>query len=156
MGHGSLTGRAHRANLQVGEFVQEKNVLPRRVRRSTSWPPQPDSGQTMPRVTGLVVLHSGYPEQAMNLPKRPCLITIGLLQVGQISSVGSSAGFSRPPRSLVYLHSGYAEQARKLPKRPNFLTTGLPHSGQASPVSWPTLTFSIFLPALLRSRENCL
>ena len=39
--------------------------------------PHPGSGQTMPRVTGLVVLHSGYPEQAMNLPKRPCLITIG-------------------------------------------------------------------------------
>ena len=43
----------------------------------------------------------------MNLPKRPCLMTIGLLHVGQISSVGSSAGRSRPPlMSLVNLQSG--------------------------------------------------
>ena len=43
----------------------------------------------------------------MNFPKRPCLMTMGLLQVGQISSVGSSATFTRPPpRSFVYLHSG--------------------------------------------------
>ena len=88
MGHGSLIGRCQTTNLQFGYAEQPKNVRPFLERRSTSSPAQPVSGHLMPSVTGFVVLHSGYPEQAMNLPKRPCLMTIGLPHVGQISSVG--------------------------------------------------------------------
>ena len=43
---------------------------------------------------------------AMNFPKRPCLMTIGLAQLGQTSSVGSSGSRPLPLRSRVYLHSG--------------------------------------------------
>src|SRR5437899_1358761 len=66
-GHGSLIGRCQTTNLQFGYAEQPKKVRPFFERRSTSSPAQPGSGHLMPRVTGLVVLHSGYPEQAMNL-----------------------------------------------------------------------------------------
>ena len=42
----------------------------------------------------------------MNLPKRPCLMTMALAQVGQISSVGWSSARSLPGRLRLYLQSG--------------------------------------------------
>ena len=37
----------------------------------------------------------------MNFPKRPCLMTIGLLHVGHVSSVGWSSARSTPLRLRV-------------------------------------------------------
>ena len=87
----------------------------------------------------------------MNLPKRPCLITIGRSQVGHFSSVGSPSGRSLPGRLFLYLHSGYAEQAMNLPNRPQRSLSASPHSGQASPVSTPPFMLRMCFLASARS-----
>jgi hypothetical protein len=67
-------------------------------------------GQATPMESGLLVLHSGYPEHAMNRPKRPRLMTMGRPHFSQVSSVvSSSTGTTLPSTSLksfVFLQSG--------------------------------------------------
>src|SRR5262245_4321107 len=83
VGHFFGMGRSHKAYSQAGYLLHAKNERPFLVRFWTRSPPQPGCGHFTPSANGLVVLHSGYAEQAMNLPKRPVLITIGLPHFSQ-------------------------------------------------------------------------
>src|SRR5262245_14336588 len=96
----------------------------------------------------IVVLHSGYPEQPRNGPRRLHRWIIGLPQLGHLCSV--SVGSGSPSRGLMYLHGGssfHPEQPTKLAPvlRLNCTTSGLPHFGHFSPVSWPRSTPMLFL-----------
>src|SRR3972149_1045015 len=70
----------------------------------------------------------------MNFPNRPCLMTIGLPQLGHSSSVGSSSGRSPPFRLRLYLHFGYAEHVMNSPKRPRRFSRGSPPPRPSPPV----------------------
>src|SRR4051794_20132678 len=89
----------------------------------------------------IVVLHSGYPEQPRNLPRRPHRSIIALPHAGHLCSVSTGSGRSgSPSRGLMYLHpSFHPEQPTKLVPvlRLNCCTSGLPHRGHISPVSCP-------------------
>src|SRR5262245_5889928 len=104
----------------------------------------------------IVVLHSGYPEQPRNGPRRLHRWIIGLPQLGQVCSV--SLGSGSPSRGLMYLHGGssfHPEQPTKLLPvlRLNWTTSGLPHFGHLSPVSCPRRA-PMFVLACARSSEN--
>src|SRR4051812_39581442 len=66
----------------------------------------------------LVFLHSGYPEQAKNFPRRPMRMTIALPHNSHFSPV--SSGFTMLPAlsmEILYVQAGYVEQAKNFPKR---------------------------------------
>ena len=104
----------------------------------------PHLGQSAYSLGGsfLIYLHSGYPEQAINGPKRPRFFTRGLPQSGHFSSKAFSwIIFPSFEISFVFLHSGYPEHAINRPNRPILITMGLPHFSQTSLVASSVMSF---------------
>src|SRR5512139_383851 len=112
------------------------------------------------------VRHSGYPEQARNVPNRPRLRTTDFPQCSHAwpspatlsplpLPLASGPPLPFPGSSLVLLHSGYPEQARNLPKRPHLMTMVRPHFSHTWSVgSSMALTFFILFLACSSQRAK--
>src|SRR4030042_251017 len=151
----------HKVNLHVGYFPQLQKGFALLKRLATIFPPS--CGHFKPVERGFVFLHSGYCEQARNLPYLPTFITIGEAHFSHFSSVtwvifsepGSLCSVSSVRSGFVFLHCGNPEHAKNLPCLPHRMTMGRPHFshfksvGMSSGLIFP-LVFSTSARSLLK------
>src|SRR3974390_367284 len=109
----------------------------------------------VPCTSRRVVLQSGYPVHARNVPNRPRFSAISFPQFSQYSVLFSASSAISSAMSWMKSHSGYREQSRKNPCR-LILSSNSPwlHFSHFFPVGIPALYEIISSPALSRSTTN--
>src|SRR4030042_6769818 len=110
----------------------------------------PSWGHVRPVERGLVLLHSGYLEQARNFPYLPVFITMAEPHLSHFSSVTcgifsacSVCSALLAGRGFVFLHLGNPEHAKNLPCLPHLMTMGSSHFSHFSSVG---MSFGLIFP----------